>query len=176
MDFKNAEELLELCQKLNCPISDVMKQRECTLAETRLADRHRASGASICGSVLSRAISYSMAVLEVSQCRLIGSHEPAGPGVRSNRRSGGMPVSGPECRRRRSCSDRRRAGLSGVRPADLEITGHKDGYFCKYRTRAVKPECPRSHPGVGFPMQAEQGAYGGHRGQGMRNVRRYALA
>ena len=105
MDFKNAEELLELCQKLNCPISDVMKQRECTLAETspeelyakmghalaimresatapirepkssiggliggeaRLADRHRASGASICGSVLSRAISYSMAVLETN--------------------------------------------------------------------------------------------------------------
>ena len=34
MDFKNAKELLELCQKLSCPISDIMKQRECTLAGT----------------------------------------------------------------------------------------------------------------------------------------------
>ena len=100
MDFKNAKELLDFCQKLNCPISDIMKQRECTLAETslediyakmdhalsimreaasspiqepkksiggliggeaRLADLHRARGAAICGSVLSRAITYSMA-------------------------------------------------------------------------------------------------------------------
>ena len=105
MDFKNAKELLDFCQKLNCPISDIMKQRECTLAETslediyakmdhalsimresasspiqepkksiggliggeaRLADLHRARGAAICGSVLSRAITYSMAVLETN--------------------------------------------------------------------------------------------------------------
>ena len=38
MDFKNAKELLDFCQKLNCPISDIMKQRECTLAETSLED------------------------------------------------------------------------------------------------------------------------------------------
>ena len=105
MDFKNAKELLDFCQKLNCTISDIMKQRECTLAETslediyakmdhalsimresasspiqepkksiggliggeaRLADLHRARGAAICGSVLSRAITYSMAVLETN--------------------------------------------------------------------------------------------------------------
>ena len=34
--------------------------------EARLADLHRARGAAICGSVLSRAITYSMAVLETN--------------------------------------------------------------------------------------------------------------
>ena len=119
MDFKNAKELLDFCQKLNCPISDIMKQRECTLAETslediyakmdhalsimresasspiqepkksiggliggeaRLADLHRARGAAICGSVLSRAITYSMAVLETNTSMgLIVAAPPARP-------------------------------------------------------------------------------------------------
>ncbi len=34
MDFKNAAELLILCEKENCPISEIMKRRECDLAET----------------------------------------------------------------------------------------------------------------------------------------------
>ena len=34
MDFKNAAELLILCEKENCPISEFMKRRECDLAET----------------------------------------------------------------------------------------------------------------------------------------------
>lgn len=34
MDFKNAAELLALCRKENCPISEIMKRRECDLAET----------------------------------------------------------------------------------------------------------------------------------------------
>ena len=34
MDFKNAQELLELCTMQNCTISAVMKARECMLAET----------------------------------------------------------------------------------------------------------------------------------------------
>ena len=36
MDFKNAKELLDFCQKLYSRMSDIMKQRECTLAETSL--------------------------------------------------------------------------------------------------------------------------------------------
>ena len=44
MDFKNAKELLELCQKLSCPISDIMKQRECTLAGTSREDLYAKMG------------------------------------------------------------------------------------------------------------------------------------
>lgn len=105
MDFKNARELLELCKNNHCPISDVMRKRECELAETtmdtinyrmrhaleimrasatqpiknpeksiggliggeakKLTD-HRLMGKNICGNVLSRAITYAMAVLEVN--------------------------------------------------------------------------------------------------------------
>ena len=105
MDFKNAQELLALCEAHQLPISEVMRRRECTEGEMpfeelrtriertweimkasaaqpletvqrsiggliggeakKLAD-HRARGADICGGVLSRAITYSMAVLEVN--------------------------------------------------------------------------------------------------------------
>ncbi len=105
MDFKNAQELLELCSTHQCAISEIMKQRECILGETtedavcrqmehsffimresayapiespkssiggliggegQLVSRRLNSKASICGSVLSRAIAYSMAVLETN--------------------------------------------------------------------------------------------------------------
>ena len=33
MDFRNAEELLTLCQENNMPISEVMRQREIELGE-----------------------------------------------------------------------------------------------------------------------------------------------
>ena len=105
MDFKNAQELLELCEKQNLKISEVMKERECQLGETspekiveqmahslgvmresvsgpithpkksiggliggeaRLVNGHRIQGKSICGGVLSKAIAYSMAVLETN--------------------------------------------------------------------------------------------------------------
>lgn len=105
MDFKNAQELLELCEKYNCAISEIMKKREIVLGETsldelyrrmahslavmqesatapihsprrsiggliggeaQLVTLHHSSGKSICGSVLSRAIAYSMAVLETN--------------------------------------------------------------------------------------------------------------
>lgn len=104
-DFKNAEELLNLCNGRQQPISEIMKQRECDLAETPLTEvlqkmaraleimRESAfaplktpvrsmggliggqakmlntrleSGGSICGSVLTRGITYAMAVLEVN--------------------------------------------------------------------------------------------------------------
>ena len=41
MDFKNAKELLALCQEKNLPISEVMRQREIILGETtaRIADQ-----------------------------------------------------------------------------------------------------------------------------------------
>lgn len=105
MDFKNARELLRLCEENHMKISDVMRQRECDMGETtvdvidqkmrrvleimkssatqpiknptrsmggliggeakKLATHH-AKGDSICGGVLSRAITYSMAVLEVN--------------------------------------------------------------------------------------------------------------
>lgn len=105
MDFKNAAELLLLCEKQECPVSEIMKRRECDMAETtgdaldlrmmtvlgimkkastdpltaprrsmggllggeaRLVELHRQEGRSICGNVLSRAISRSMGVLEVN--------------------------------------------------------------------------------------------------------------
>lgn len=104
-DFKNAEELLNLCDGRQQPISEIMKQRECDLTETPLTEvlqkmaraleimRESAfaplktpvrsmggliggqakmlntrleSGGSICGSVLTRGITYAMAVLEVN--------------------------------------------------------------------------------------------------------------
>ena len=34
MDFKSAVELLELCRQTQCPISEVMRRRECELGET----------------------------------------------------------------------------------------------------------------------------------------------
>ena len=36
MDFRNAAELLDLCNKNQMQISDVMKQRECSLGETTI--------------------------------------------------------------------------------------------------------------------------------------------
>ena len=34
MDFKNANELLALCQQEGCSISEIMRRRECALGET----------------------------------------------------------------------------------------------------------------------------------------------
>lgn len=105
MDFKNAAELLNLCSKNQMLISDVMKERECSLGETDMdavcrrmnrvlevmrestlsavknpgrsmggliggeakkLSSYRAEGKSLCGNVLSRAITYAMGVLEVN--------------------------------------------------------------------------------------------------------------
>ena len=105
MDFKNAHELLELCKAGECPISDIMKKRECDLGETTpeaintrmkhaleimrasaarpikspeksmggliggeaaKLSAHHLIGNGICGNVLSRGITYAMAVLEVN--------------------------------------------------------------------------------------------------------------
>ncbi len=104
-DFKNAEELLTLCQSRNQPISEIMKRRECDLSEVpmpqvhdrmakaleimrqaaftplqtpirsmggliggqaQMLNAHLESGQAVCGSILSRAITYAMAVLEVN--------------------------------------------------------------------------------------------------------------
>ena len=104
-DFKNAQELLKLCERKQKPISEIMKQRECDMAEMSmpevcarmakaleimrqsafvplkssvpsmggliggqakmLSDNFEKKGA-VCGSVLSRGITYAMAVLEVN--------------------------------------------------------------------------------------------------------------
>lgn len=105
MDFKNAKELLALCQQHQAPISEIMRRRECEEGEApvgtvwRRIERvweimkdsalrpiivpersmggliggearklalHRTEGKAICGSVLSKAVTYSMAVLEVN--------------------------------------------------------------------------------------------------------------
>ena len=105
MDFKSGRELLDLCRREQCPISEVMRRRECALGETArdLVDHrmarvleimrasavqplkspvrsmggliggeakklslHAARGKSICGGVLSRAVTYAAAVLEVN--------------------------------------------------------------------------------------------------------------
>ena len=105
IDFKNAAELLELCDYRQQPISEIMKQREYDLAEVpmaqihermaqsleimrqsaftplknpvrsiggliggqaKLLNAHLENGNAICGSVLSRGITYAMAVLEVN--------------------------------------------------------------------------------------------------------------
>lgn len=104
-DFKNAEELLTLCESRNQPISEIMKRRECDLSEVpmpqvhdrmakaleimrqaaftplqtpirsmggliggqaQMLNAHLESGQAVCGSILSRAITYAMAVLEVN--------------------------------------------------------------------------------------------------------------
>ncbi len=104
-DFKNAQELLNLCERKQKPISEIMRQRECDMAEMSmpevcarmakaleimrqsafvplkssvpsmggliggqakmLSDNFEKKGA-VCGSVLSRGITYAMAVLEVN--------------------------------------------------------------------------------------------------------------
>ena len=105
MDFRNASELLDLCQENNMTISQVMRDREIELGETtaKICDdrmhhayeimkqsartpimtpiksmggliggesqqlsMHYASGKSICGSILMKAITYAMAVLETN--------------------------------------------------------------------------------------------------------------
>lgn len=105
MDFKNAKDLLELCEKEGLRISEVMRRRECDLTEASeediryrmeqalvimkdsshspikqpgksmggliggeaaKLDKRRNDGKSICGGVLGRAVTYSMAVLEVN--------------------------------------------------------------------------------------------------------------
>ena len=105
MDFKNGAELLALCEEHQCPVSEIMKIRECDCGETtlpvitdrmnkaweimkesasspvadprrsiggliggeaKLLSEHRSSGKAVCGSVLSRAITYACAVLEVN--------------------------------------------------------------------------------------------------------------
>lgn len=105
MNFKNAKELLELCNKHELLISDIMRQRECELGETTIDSvnsrmrqvleimrnsanqpihtpeksmsgliggeakklaAHQAAGKNICGDILSRGITYAMAVLEVN--------------------------------------------------------------------------------------------------------------
>lgn len=105
MDFKNASELLKICNENQLMISEAMKRRECELGETtadqmqyrmkrvleimkesatspiktpgksmggliggeaKKLNTHRNKGKAICGSVLSRAITYAMAVLEVN--------------------------------------------------------------------------------------------------------------
>lgn len=60
MDFYTGQELIQKCHEKSLPISDIMKLREIT--NTHLT----AKGKSICGLVLSKAIAYSMAVLEVN--------------------------------------------------------------------------------------------------------------
>lgn len=105
MDFRNAVELLELCEKNACSISEVMRRRECVMGEStpeavnermhqvllvmkesavyaakkpvrsmggliggesqKLWD-HWSRGKSICGDVMSRAIIYSLGVMEVN--------------------------------------------------------------------------------------------------------------
>ena len=105
MDFKNAEELLEICEKEQLSIADVMRKREQTegkvnaeTVENRMKkalrimfeaaheplekefssmggliggeaaklEKKRLEGKSICGDVLSKAVIYSQAVLEVN--------------------------------------------------------------------------------------------------------------
>lgn len=105
MDFKKAEEMLEICEKNGYSISQVMKMRECSQFETtedeiknkmqqaweimkesaisptktavksmggliggeaKKLNDHREAGKSIVGSLMSKAITYSMAVLEVN--------------------------------------------------------------------------------------------------------------
>ena len=105
MDFKKAEEMIELCESNGISISQAMKMRECSKFETTEADiinkmqqawkimkesatnptkvavksmggliggeakklnDHREAGKSIVGNLMSKAITYSMAVLEVN--------------------------------------------------------------------------------------------------------------
>ena len=105
MDFISGQTLLEVCEKEQLPISEVMKQREISCGgmqeetireklyealgimknaveepiknpkksiggliggEAKLVADHEGAASSVCGTPLSRAIAYSMAVLEVN--------------------------------------------------------------------------------------------------------------
>ncbi|MCR4831501.1 MAG: L-serine ammonia-lyase, iron-sulfur-dependent, subunit alpha [Pseudobutyrivibrio sp.] len=105
MDFKKAEEMLNLCDKEGLTISEIMKMRECEQFETtqeeiilkmkkaweimkesaqsptenavksiggliggeaKKLNEHRLQGKGIVGTIMSKAITYSMAVLEVN--------------------------------------------------------------------------------------------------------------
>ena len=105
MDFKSARELLALCKQEQCPISEIMRRRECEVGETardvvdhqmaraleimresaaqpltnpirsmggliggeaKKLSGHAAKGKAICGDILSKAIIYAVAVLEVN--------------------------------------------------------------------------------------------------------------
>lgn len=105
MDFNSGKSLLELCEKENLPISEIMRRREEFLkdingeecdrkmkkaldimknsvhealekpvksvggligGEAEKVRAHRRAGKAVCGEVLSRAISHSMAVLELN--------------------------------------------------------------------------------------------------------------
>jgi len=105
MDFRNGRELLELCDKSNQKISEIMKEREISQTESTLDDinykmskaleimkesaktplttliksmggliggesaklhKMQMTGKNICGTVLSKAITYSMSILEVN--------------------------------------------------------------------------------------------------------------
>ena len=105
MDFKKAEEMLNLCDKEGLTISEIMKMRECEQFETtqeeiilkmkkaweimkesaqsptenavksiggliggeaKKLNEHRLQGKNIVGTIMSKAITYSMAVLEVN--------------------------------------------------------------------------------------------------------------
>ena len=48
MEFNSARELLELCQKEHCPISEIMRRRECALGEWNrdVVDHHKIGRAS----------------------------------------------------------------------------------------------------------------------------------
>lgn len=105
MDFRNAKELLSLCESGGMSISDVMRRRECeetetsleainarmfrsleimresaheSVAEPRLSmggliggeaarlSRRAEKGQSLCGSLLGKAVSYAMGVMEIN--------------------------------------------------------------------------------------------------------------
>lgn len=105
MDFRNAQELLALCEEHQLPISEVMLQRECELSEVdrglilarmekalnimkksarsavtaprksmggliggeaALLQKQMDAGRSLCGSLVTQAITYAMGVLEVN--------------------------------------------------------------------------------------------------------------
>ena len=105
MDFRNGRELLELCDKSNQKISEIMKEREISQTESTLDEinykmskaleimkesaktplttliksmggliggesaklhKMQMTGKNICGTVLSKAITYSMSILEVN--------------------------------------------------------------------------------------------------------------
>ena len=117
-DFKNAQELLNLCERKQKPISEIMKQRECDMAEmsmpevcarmakaleimrqsafvplkssvpsmggliggpAKMLSANFEKKGAVCGSVLSRGITYAMAVLEVNASMgVIVAAPPAG--------------------------------------------------------------------------------------------------
>ena len=95
MDFKNGKELLALCEEHNIKISEVMRQRECLLGETTLAEIEKQMNKvwEVMKASAKKAIkepAKSMGGLIGGEANLLANHLSAGKQICGNILSRGM--------------------------------------------------------------------------------------